>query len=406
MKVEFPKIKFPILLLCFLYIFEYTLYGQSVSGLKYIIQVLCIIVFLCRERNIIAILPKDPVILLLVVTFGAIPISQAAVKGSLTISIYTVIMWTFIICTYCIGKQLHNEEKRQDFAKMFAWTGTIIVAICVALNYSNLLNFQAIMTNFGTESNIILDMVRRERSAFGFMHVNSLGGICVAIIIALEMAKYKSNAKRIIRNVAIAFIFLVMLNTGSRASVYGTLIFFLIIVGERMYFKSPIVFKFLMKILITIGILAGAAWVVNLIQNDFEFVSKLTSGRIDGWLYDLSQMKKDGTLLFGYGLYNPTSFFQQSFAGKMIVDNWFVYMITNIGLVGLAGCLALICFIAHHLIACCATGNTENQKVMALYIANMFHAMAEKAFITPADPISFFMMVMIFGTLYGNNKCK
>ncbi len=45
-------------------------------------------------------------------------------------------------------------------------------------------------------------------------------------------------------------------------------------------------------------------------------------------------------------------------------------------------------------------------KAMALFVANLFHAMAEKAFITPADPISFFMMIMIFGTLYGNGEIQ
>ena len=120
----------------------------------------------------------------------------------------------------------------------------------------------------------------------------------------------------------------------------------------------------------------------------------------------MTQMKRDGTLLFGYGLYNPTSFFTQSFAKGMIVDNWFVYMITNIGLVGLTGCLFLIGFILYRLATICVSGEGINQKAMALFVANLFHAMAEKAFITPADPISFFMMIMIFGTLYGNGEIQ
>ena len=67
-------------------------------------------------------------------------------------------------------------------------------------------------------------------------------------------------------------------------------------------------------------------------------------------------------------------------------------------------CLLLIGFILYRLVTLCVGGDGINQKAVALFVANLFHAMAEKAFITPADPISFFMMVMIFGTLYGNNE--
>lgn len=406
MKVQVSKEKLIVSVLCFLYIFEYTLYGQPISGLKYIIQALCVFMFICRDKNIIFILPRDPVILFFVITFGIIPVSQAIIEGSLTIAAYTAVMWIFIICTYSLGKQLDTKEKKQGFVKLFAVIGTVVVLVCVILNYTNLFNANAILSNFGNELNIVTDIKRRERSGFGFMHVNSLGGICVSIIIALVMSEYQNRTVQTIRNFAIAFIFLVMLNTGSRASIYGTLVFFLVLAGEKLYFKSKDIFKFCMKALLTIAMVMALSWVYNTVQNDFEFVSNITSGRIDGWIYDLTQMKQDGTLLFGYGLYNPTSFFTQSFAKGMIVDNWFVYMITNIGLVGLIGCLLLIGFILYRLVTLCVGGDGINQKAVALFVANLFHAMAEKAFITPADPISFFMMVMIFGTLYGNNEIQ
>lgn len=406
MEIKISKEKLIISLLCFLYIFEYTLYGQSISGLKYIIQALCILVFVCRDRNTIFIVPRDPVILLFVVIFGIIPIGQAIIEKSLTIAVYTVVMWIFIICTYCLGKHLDTEEKKQKFVKLFAIIGTVVVLVCVILNYTSMFNISAILSNFGNELNIVNDIKRRERSGFGFMHVNSLGGICVAIIIALVMSEHQNRVIETIRNFSIAFIFLVMLNTGSRASIYSTLIFFLILGGEKLYYKSKKAFKFCMKILLTIVMVIVISWIYNTIQNDFEFVSNLTSGRIEGWIYDFAQMKRDGTLLWGYGLYNPTSFFEQPFAKGMIVDNWFVYMITNIGLLGFIGCLFLIGFVLHHLVTFCAKGDDMNQKVMALFFANIFHAMAEKAFITPADPISFFMMVMMFGTLYGNSELQ
>ncbi len=58
-----------------------------------------------------------------------------------------------------------------------------------------------------------------------------------------------------------------------------------------MYFKSKDIFKFCMKALLTIAMVMALSWVYNTVQNDFEFVSNITSGRIDGWIYDLTQMK-------------------------------------------------------------------------------------------------------------------
>lgn len=46
MKVQVSKEKLIVSVLCFLYIFEYTLYGQPISGLKYIIQALCVFMFI------------------------------------------------------------------------------------------------------------------------------------------------------------------------------------------------------------------------------------------------------------------------------------------------------------------------------------------------------------------------
>ncbi len=62
MKVQVSKRKINCFCTMFFYIFEYTLYGQPISGLKYIIQALCVFMFICRDKNIIFILPRDPVI--------------------------------------------------------------------------------------------------------------------------------------------------------------------------------------------------------------------------------------------------------------------------------------------------------------------------------------------------------
>lgn len=400
MKIKISKRRFLISLLIFLYIFEYTLYGQPISGLKYIVQVLCIFIFFCKNRKYILVLPKDPIVLLLIVTFGIIPVGQAIVNRNFAVAIYTVVMWIFIISTYYCGRMFDTKDKQQNFVKVFAIIGTVVVLVCVVLNYTNLFNFSAIISNFGTELNIINDIKKRERSGFGFMHVNSLGGICVAIIVSLVIVECHNGKAKILRNIAITFIVLVMLNTGSRASIYGTAVFFLVLGFEKTYFRSKKIFKYCLKALVAIFIIYAAVAIYNTLQNNYQFVSNLTSGRIDGWIYDFVQMKKDSTLLFGYGLYNPTRFFSQPFAKSMIVDNWFVYMITNLGFIGFSGCVLLILFIAIRLIIFCLHGDDLDQKVTALFFANLFHAMAEKAFITPADPISFFMMVMVFSVLY------
>lgn len=400
MEIKISKGKLLLSVLCFLYIFEYTLYGQSISGLKYIVQALCIFFFFCKNREYILFLPKDPVILLLVLTFGIIPFGQTFINRNLTVGIYMVIMWIFIICTYYCGRKQSTNVEQQGFVKTFAIIGAIVVGVCVVLNYTNLFNFGAIISNFGTELNITSAIKKRDRSGFGFMHVNSLGGVCVAILAALTMVECNSRKTKLLCRIAIVFIILVMLNTGSRASIYGTVVFFLVYGFEKLYFKSQKAFKYCMRALAMIAIIYIAVSIYSTLQNDFQFVSKLTSGRIDGWLYDFVQMRKEGTLLFGYGLYNPTSFFLQSFAKNMIVDNWFVYMITNLGFVGFVGCVLLIAIIAVRLVRLCSSGDIIDQKVTALFFANLFHAMAEKAFITPADPISFFMMVMVFSVLY------
>ena len=387
--------------LCFLYIFEYTLYGQSISGLKYIVQALCIFLFFCKNRKDVFIIPRDSIVVCLIIIFGIIPLGQTFSNINMTIGVYTLVMWLFLLCTYCLGKHLNTEEKKQEFVRKFATIGTIIVLVCFILNYSNLFNIRAILSNFRNDFNVLNDIEKRERSGFGFMHVNSLGGICVVLIIALFIIKCRNPKYLIARNIAIAFVFLVMLNTGSRASIYSVIFFFLTLACIKLYYRSKKTLKLIVKFLIVIGLITVIAFVYSITQNNWEFLSRWTSGRVDGWIYDLSKMRQDNTLLFGYGLYNPTSFFSQPFSKGMIIDNWFVYMIINIGIVGFIGCMMEISFIGYKLLR---IENVLKNEVLALFLANLVHAMAEKAFITPADPISFFMMVIIFATLYGKDS--
>lgn len=391
------------LIISFLYIYEYTLYGQAISGAKYIVMLLGVLVFVIEERENFLRLPKSYSVLFIFISFILIPAMQAIMNSSKGIAIYLVVMLVFLLTTYHIGCRINTDEKLRWFVTAFSVIGTIVIAGCFLLNYSNLFNISGILSNFSTEldnTNISLELTKRERSAFGFMHANSLGGICLAVVVGLVMIEPKKKVSKALKIIVIGFILLIVLNTGSRASIYGIVAYFLTLGAERLYYKSSATFRFILKLLLAILAVYIFTIVVSTLTNNFEFANQLTSYRLEGWFYDIEKMRNDGTLLFGYGMYNPTVFFLQSFASGMIVDNWYVYMIVNIGFVGFAGCVLLIITLFRKLLQKCTYGRISMPlKVLALFVANLFHAMAEKAFITPADPISFFMLVVVFATI-------
>lgn len=395
------NVKSVIILISFLYIFEYTSYGQVISGTKYVVMLLGVFLLVLEKKGDFFCLPKKYSALFIAISFVLIPLIQSVSNGSIAIAMYLVVMLVFLIFVYSVGEAyLNTDKKLQWFVTTFAIIGTVVIAVCFLLNFSNLFNVSAIMSNFSTElsnSNITVELTKRERSEFGFMHVNSLGGICLAVMVGLNMSKPDRKILRVMRTLAMLFIFLIVLNTGSRASIYGIVAYFLTLGAEKLYYKSSAIFKLILKFLLIAVAIYVLTIIVSTITNNFDFANQLTSYRLEGWIYDINKMQKDGTLLFGYGMYNPTAFFSQSFANGMIVDNWYVYMIVNIGFVGFISCVLLIITLFRSLLQKCAYGdNSMALKVLALFVANLFHAMAEKAFITPADPISFFMLVVVF----------
>ena len=398
-----------IILISFLYIFEYTSYGQVISGAKYIVMLLGVLLLVLERRGEFFCLPKTYSALFIAIGFVLIPMFQSVAKGSRGIAMYLVVMLVFLIFAYSTGEgYLDTDEKLQWFVTTFAVIGTVVIAMCFLLNFSNPFNISAIMSNFSTElsnSDITVALTKRERSAFGFMHVNSLGGICLAVMAGLSMSKPERKVFKVLRIFAILFILLIVLNTGSRASIYGIVAYFLTLGTERLYYKSSEVFKLVLKILLAAICVYVLTIVVSTLTNNFDFANQLTSGRLEGWLYDIEKMATDGTLLFGYGMYNPTAFFSQSFASGMIVDNWYVYMIVNIGFVGFISCvLLIISFFRRLLQKCSYSQNAMALNVLALFVANLFRAMAEKSFITPADPISFFMLVVVFAMIWKKRR--
>lgn len=392
-----------MIVISFLYIFEYTSYGQAISGAKYVVMLLGVLLLALNKRGAFFKVPKNYSTLFIAISFVLIPLFQATANVSTEIAMYLVVMVVFLIFTYSAGNNLNDDEKLQWFVKIFSIIATIVVVACFVLNFSNLFNISSVLSNFTTElgnANISLELTKRERSAFGFMHANSLGGICLAVVVGLNMSKPEKKVLKILRLLAIAFMILIVLNTGSRASIYGIVAYFLTLGVGKLYYKSSSIFKFVIRALLMILAIYMLTIVASTLTNNFDFANQLTSGRLEGWLYDIEKMQKDGTLLFGYGMYNPTAFFSQSFANGMIVDNWYVYMIVNIGFVGFISCILLIITLFRRLLQKCTYGeNSMALKVLALFVANLFHAMAEKAFITPADPISFFMLVVIFAMI-------
>ena len=398
------------LIASFLYFFEYTIYGQTISGTKYIVMLLIVFLVFIKDRNEFFCFHQSYSVLFIFISFVLIPVMQAIINASIGIAMYLVVMLVFLIATYHIGNMINTDKKLMWFVTSFSVIGTIVITVCFLLNYSNMFNVSGILSNFTTElsnTNISLELSRRERSEFGFMHVNSLGGICLAVVVGLTMTEPEKKIMKTLRIIAIVFLLLIVLNTGSRASIYGILGYFLALGAEKLYYRSSVVFKFILKILLAILAVYILAIVFLAITNNFDFVNRLTSYRLEGWIYDIKKMKNDGTLLFGYGMYNPTAFFSQPFSSGMIVDNWYVYMIVNIGFVGFASCILLIItFFRKLLQKCTYDQNGMALKVLALFVANLFHAMAEKAFITPADPISYFMLVVMFAEICREEKVE
>lgn len=389
-----------------LYVFEYTTYGLSINSLKYVFYILLLIPMFANNKSYIMQLPRVTMLIFMLLCFVILPMMQSIINFEVAIAVYAIVMGVFILATYLIGRTMKIDRIVSNYIAPFAVLGTIIVLVCFVINYQNLFNISAIMSNF--RSHLELENVIRERSAFGFMHVNTLGGVCMALIIALTMVSVERPRAKMLKNIAIAFNFLIMLNTGSRSSVIGVICYFVVLICEKIYYKSSSTFRLLFRLLL-IGVGIYIASIVNTVLTDnYELANMLTSGRLAGWIYDLKQMTEDRTLLFGYGQYNPSAFFSQPFANGMIVDNWYVFMITNIGIVGFGGCIVIIVNMISSLIRICKHNpqNSLVHKALALVLANLFHAMAEKAFITPADPISYLMVTVVFAVIFAERDMK
>lgn len=380
--------KILIFFLPFFYCFEYTSYGQSISGTKYIIM-LAGTGFMLISSKVLIIIDKK-LIGLFVAAYLIIPITQTIIYGNLSIFVYAIVMCLFIYTTLEMGRFLSDTDSINQFLVWLACITTTIIFVCYLLNSSNLFNVNAIMSNFNAD-------ITRERSAFGFMHVNSLGGECFAAIVAWLSIKTDGKWKNAARIVALVFVILILLNTGSRASIYASIAYVIVRAMQTVYYRSQDAFKIILRVILIVCAIAAMLLIWNMWTTDFEALDEWFSGRPSGWIYSLSKAVNDGKILLGYGLLNPTNLFAQSFADGMIVDNWYVYMIISIGIVGFViNVIAIIYIIRTVLRKIRNIGNDPMLlSVFALIIGNLLHASAEKAFITPADPISFLMMIMI-----------
>lgn len=350
--------------------------GNTVFNYMIYILTLCVYYFDGRWRNI----NKTVFICCLCVFFSYFLVPLASGNSQMQTVLYCAFMILFLLDTYICGKQLCNSDNERFLLVGWLFSNTIPLLyqlFCNRKGYS----YSAFMTVFSG--------VRQGRSYFGYSHPNFAGMFLVMEVVLLYMAVMKAEKKppKIFLFWGIIFTIFTICMTGSRTSLYCSVLFLVI----ELSFKFIGVFKKWRKFVYPLFIVFFLAACIMAFGDS---IIENSSGRLNLLQSNYRVLLEEGNLLLGTGGLSVSS----DKSNISHSDNWFMTAIINTGLVGFAVTITMILqlFIT---VSRKHISNSLNSTVTSMCLVIIIYSCAENMLFVPGVGISWLVWSLVMSKL-------
>lgn len=326
-----------------------------------------------------------------------LPIYQYIVGGNKTVLIYSAVHIVYMLTILSSAEYVEKNDLINRIAGIFFALYFIYVLYCYIRTPTNLFDFSNIAAIVTNED--------RTRNNYNGIHANNIGNMCAFLIMSGFIAKSGSDKKSYIRYIAYIFSVLMLISTGSRGGIVALLVFLLCYQGIKKLnglFKAGTIHKMAIAgtlLLIVAGIVLILAFGFGDLIINMDYLDVLSSGRIYGWENCIRSLISSDRLIIGFDFVNPVMLFQSGMYGRLIADNWFVYVLLTTGIVGLVCMLVMIGSFGRSLVRNFDFSDTDIA-ILSFFVAKLFYGLFEISFYTLSDASSFLLFTLIIARVY------
>lgn len=380
-----------LLLLSFYFAYQKENQVVFILNLKYILfVVICIYILIFykiqKQRVMVQIM-----YLLLVAVFCIVPIIGLINFSNVQIFYNMVLYFIYILFLYLMTCVIAQEKIVGKLMNMYFYITLIYLIYLMFLVQTSLFSISEIKNAFNLN-----DRVRQD---FGLKHANTAGIIGFLGVLISTYKIYFDEKKYIILYLFSVLLSLaIILNSGSRTALTGTIIFLIVFIYKHLKKFSKIRFKnfyFLFLWIIVIFFLTSYAVYSNL---DYTIFLE-NSNRYYGWVNTFNYINQFNNIIVGSGFVN-ISYFYNNINTTIITDNWYIYTYMTLGLLGIILVITLLCsliiFLNNDLKKCDDKIVIKmNIYVYSLFVSCIYYAIFEITLMVPSEVISLLFWLFI-----------
>lgn len=331
-----------------------------------------------------------------------------AVMGVQLLNNYTdvkewIVMFVFLVVVFSTG----CEFARYYGLKELLWINFLIPNIATLLNYMiNKINIIENIAQMNLAAFFSSNYSLRTRFNLGFPNPNTTGSLAAGLVmIALPLLTFlktreNSAIKKILIYIMMLFDFLILVESGSRTAViavaagYLLYVFFVFINNPRWFSK-----KMRQTLLYLMCSFSCAG--MFLIANKFMTVY-LDSGRNQA--YQILTYLKGIRVFIGLGILNPGAVDKLVINGQPLsghLDNYYVYLLMTIGIVGLILFLAFFGKLIQKIRK--RADDSMTVAVLSCFAFNLLYGFGETSVLYHQFPTSLIMFTMFLCVAMGEN---
>lgn len=307
----------------------------------------------------------------------------------------------FLIFIFCVSRFIYKYNLMYGFISIAYLCISFFLAICFVENFDGfqvLKHLSGIFVSFDRYSN-----------AYGLYHKNALGNISLCLLLlSFYISVYKKYILKIrksiidyIRNLYDIIIFTMLLASGSRSSLTGFLIFFL------LYFCLSTVSKIKnkkLKYIIRFIIISSIIFIIIISGNNLFNTFFDVSNRGLNFTKNIPILFESKRYLIGIGLVNPGLFGNGGLSiSTFYVDNYYLYVLMSTGIIGSIIVLLIFLLLFYFIIKLKKINYNIKNCVICIFLVDLYVGLFETSVVNALFPSCFIYLIIILYSIQCSN---
>ncbi|MCS6132373.1 hypothetical protein DWV13_12190 [Clostridium botulinum] len=306
----------------------------------------------------------------------------------------------FILNIYFTSCFIYTENEKEFFYRVIYLTTSLFLIICYVHNFDNFEGIKLIGN--------ILNNKLRYRNSYGLYHFNATGYLCLISLLMWRFLaiRYKDKYKCLsIYGIINIVVIIILISTASRNSILSLILFYLgsnilsnIKIGSFKSINFTIT-RNIFCILLLCGIVVIVFMVVD-IENAI-----IQTNRLDNYLVNIPTLLQSKRQFIGVGLIDESLFVSHKlYYPTTFIDNWFLYVLLTLGIVGLFMSLVIISRLGKFIFKDIIHNKNEKIYVVMIFVISLFYSMFESCFLAPGTLISYVFWNIYFIFIFEQEK--